>query len=99
SKRAREIGIRMALGAQRRDVLRLVLGEGAKYASIGVALGLIAAFALTRLMSSELYGVRPADPFVFATVASLLSGVTLLACYIPARRALGLAPLTPPRPD
>jgi putative ABC transport system permease protein len=93
SKRAREIGIRIALGAQRRDVLRLVLGEGAKYAAIGVTLGLIAAVVLTRLMSSELYGVRPTDPLVFVIVASLLFGVTLLACYLPARRAMRVDPL------
>src|SRR5262249_13099391 len=88
SKRVREIGLRIALGPQPRAVLRLVLGEGAKHAAIGVGIGLIAAFGLTRLMSSELYGVQPADPFVFAAVATLLFGVTLLACYIPARRAM-----------
>jgi putative ABC transport system permease protein len=93
SKRAREIGIRIALGAQRRDVLRLVLGEGAKYAAAGVIIGMVAAVGLTQLMASELYAVRPADPLVFAVVASLLFAVTLLACYIPARRAMRVDPL------
>jgi predicted permease len=93
SKRAREIGIRIALGAQRRDVLRLVLGEGAKYAAAGVIIGMAAALALTRLMASELYAVHPADPLVFASVTSLLFAVTLLACYVPARRAMRVDPL------
>jgi putative ABC transport system permease protein len=93
SKRSREIGIRLALGAQRRDVLALVLVEGARYAATGVVIGMAAAVGLTRLMASELYAVRPADPLVFAIVASLLFAVTLLACYLPARRAMRVDPL------
>jgi putative ABC transport system permease protein len=93
SKRAREIGIRLALGAQRRDVLKLVLVEGARYAATGVVIGMAAAFGLTRLMASELYAVQPTDPLVFASVTSLLFAVTLLACYVPARRAMRVDPL------
>jgi putative ABC transport system permease protein len=93
STRAREIGIRLALGAQRRDVLRLVMGEGAKHALLGITIGLAGAFLVTRLLSGELYGVSPTDPLVFGTVASLVFAVTLLACYIPARRAMRVDPL------
>jgi predicted permease len=93
SRRAREIGIRIALGAQRRDVLRLVVGEGATYSLIGISIGLAGAFALTRLMSSELYGVSPTDPLAFGAMAILLFAVTLLACYLPARRAIRVDPL------
>jgi putative ABC transport system permease protein len=93
SRRAREIGIRIALGAQRRDVLRLVVGEGATYTLLGIAIGLAGALALTRLMASELYGVSPTDPLVFGAMATLLFGVTLLACYVPARRAMRVDPL------
>ena len=93
ARRTQEIGIRMALGAQPRDVLRLVVGEGARLAGIGVALGLAASLAVTRLMSSLLFGVKAADPFTFLGVALLLSLVVLAACYIPARRAMRLDPL------
>ncbi len=93
SKRAREIGIRIALGAQRRDVLRLVVGEGAEYAVVGITIGMVGALMVTRMMSSELYGVSPADPLAFGAVASLLFVVTLLACYIPAQRAMRVDPL------
>jgi putative ABC transport system permease protein len=93
SKRAREIGIRLALGAQRRDVFRLVVGEGAKHALLGIAIGLAGAAIVTRLMSSELYGVSPTDPLAFGSVAGLLFAVTLLACYVPARRAMRVDPL------
>jgi predicted permease len=91
--RVREIGIRMALGAQRRDVLWLVMGEGAKFAFLGIAIGLAAAFAATRLMTSELYGVTATDPVTFGGVAALLAAVSLLACYIPARRAMRVDPI------
>jgi predicted permease len=93
ANRVREIGIRMALGAQRRDVLWLVMGEGAKFSFLGIAIGLGGAFAATRLMSSELYGVTATDPVTFGGVAALLAAVSLLACYIPARRAMRVDPI------
>ena len=93
SRRTREIGIRIALGAQRRDVFRLIVGEGATYSLLGITIGLVGALVLTRLMSSELYGVSPTDPLAFGAMASLLFAVTLLACYIPARRAMRVDPL------
>lgn len=88
SQRTHEIGIRLALGAERRDVLCLVLRQGMGVTMIGVAIGLAAAFGLTRLMSSLLFGVSASDPFTFAAVAALLFGIALVACYIPARRAM-----------
>jgi len=93
SQRIREIGVRMALGAQRRDVLRLVLGEGMWIAAIGVAAGVAAALALTRFLSSQLFGVSPTDPLTYSGVALLLAAVALLACYVPARRAMSVDPL------
>ena len=92
-QRTHEIGIRMALGAQQSKVLRQVLGEGLKLAIIGAAIGLAAAFGLTRLMTSLLYGVSPTDPLTFAAVAALLVTVALAACYIPARRAAAVDPM------
>jgi predicted permease len=91
-QRTHEIGIRMALGAERRDVLRMVLGEGAKMALLGVLLGLIGAFVLTHLMASMLFGISAHDPLTFIGVASLLALVALAACYIPARRAASVDP-------
>jgi putative ABC transport system permease protein len=91
--RTREIGIRMALGAQRRQVMRLVLFHGAALGFAGVGIGIVAALLLTRLMSALLYGVRATDPLAFGAVAVLLSVVILVACYIPARRAMHTDPM------
>jgi predicted permease len=88
-----EIGIRMALGAQRRDVMRLILVRGARLALAGLAIGTLAAFGLTRLMASLLYGVSASDPLTFAAVAIVLLAVALAACYVPARRAMRVDPI------
>lgn len=91
--RTREIGLRLALGAQPSEVLRLVVGQGMKLVLIGTGLGLITAFAVTRVMARLLFGVSATDPLTFAAVALLLMLVALLACYLPARRATQVDPL------
>ena len=93
TQRTREIGIRMALGARRADVLRLVLGTGLVVAMVGLALGAGAAFGVTRYLKSILFDVQPADPITFIAVGALLLCVALLACYLPARRAATVDPL------
>jgi putative ABC transport system permease protein len=92
-ERTREIGIRMAMGAQAEDVLKLVLKQGTMLIAMGLSLGLAAAFALTRVISSFLFAVSPTDPATFATIAFLLGAVALVACYIPARRAAKVDPI------
>jgi putative ABC transport system permease protein len=93
SRRSHEIGIRMAVGAQRRDILRLILGQGAKLALLGLGSGVVFALLLTRLMESLLYNVSATDPLTFAGVAIILLGVAVTACYIPARRAMRVDPI------
>ncbi len=93
TRRIHELGIRVALGASRREIVSLVLRQGLRLAAIGMAAGLVAALALTRFMAALLYGVGAADPATLAAVALLLGGIALLACYIPARRATAVDPV------
>jgi putative ABC transport system permease protein len=93
TQRTHEIGIRMTLGAQKGDVLRLVVVQGLKLAVVGVAAGLLAALALSRLATSFLYGVEAADPLTLLAVSVVLIGVTAAACLVPARRAARVDPL------
>ena len=93
TQRSHEIGIRMAIGAQQRDVFKMVIGRGMMLTLIGVVFGLLGAFGLTRLMSTMLFGVEPTDPITFVSIGILLIGVALVACYMPGRRATKVDPL------
>jgi len=93
-QRTQEIGIRMALGAQRSDIVYLVLGEGTKMALLGAAVGTVASLILTRLMAKQLFGVSAQDPLTYASVVVVLMLVAVVACYIPARRAVRVDPMT-----
>jgi putative ABC transport system permease protein len=93
SQRTHEIGIRMALGAKRVDVLKLVIAQGMRLVAIGILLGGVSAFLLTRIMTDLLYGVSPTDPTVFWSISILLILVSLLACYLPARKATLVDPM------
>jgi putative ABC transport system permease protein len=92
TQRTHEIGIRMAIGARPRDVFTMILGHGMKLALIGVVIGLVGAFALTRLMATMLFGVEPTDATTFAGISLILITVALLACYLPGRRATKVEP-------
>ncbi|MBV9434467.1 MAG: ABC transporter permease, partial [Acidobacteria bacterium] len=92
-QRTQEIGVRMSLGAQRADVLGLILRDGARFTLVGIGLGLLAALALTRLMSSMLFGISASDPLTYLSVSTLLCAVAFLACYVPAHRAMNVNPV------
>ena len=93
AQRTQEIGIRVALGARRDDVLKLIIGEGLRLTLIGIAIGIAGSLAFARFLSSMLYGVTPTDPLTVVAVSCLLLLVALLACYLPARHAVRLDPL------
>jgi ABC-type antimicrobial peptide transport system permease subunit len=92
-QRVQEIGIRMAMGADQGKIMRLVLGQGMRLASVGTALGLAGAYGLTRLLAKFLFGVKSSDPLAFSIVAVTLIVVTLLAAFVPARRAMRVDPI------
>jgi putative ABC transport system permease protein len=93
SRRTNEIGIRMAMGAQRGDILRIAVGEGAMIVVFGVTAGLMGSLILTRFLQTMLFDVKPNDPITFAAISGLLAAVTLAACFVPARRATRVDPL------
>jgi ABC-type antimicrobial peptide transport system permease subunit len=99
AQRTKEIGVRMALGADRVDVLKMIIGEGMALTLAGVVVGLSLALALTRMLASYLYGVSAADPLTYLATTLLLIVAALLACYFPARRAAGVDPMTALRHD
>jgi ABC-type antimicrobial peptide transport system permease subunit len=99
SQRTHEIGVRVALGAQRSDILRMALGEGMLLVAIGLGVGLIGAAIVTRFLRSMLYSVTATDPLTFASIAMLLAAVALFACFIPAQRATQVDPLVALRED
>jgi ABC-type antimicrobial peptide transport system permease subunit len=92
AQRSQEIGIRMALGARRREIIRLVVGEGMLTVAVGIGLGMIAAVGLSRFLASLLYAVRPNDPPTFVVISCLIAMVALAACVLPARRAMQVDP-------
>ena len=93
TQRRREIGIRMALGAERSDVLNIVVGQGFKLTLTGLGIGILASLALTRLLASLLYGVKPTDPLTYIVVSLLLTALALFASYLPARNATKVDPM------
>jgi ABC-type antimicrobial peptide transport system permease subunit len=93
SQRTGEIGVRMALGADRMDVVRLILRQGMLLTGIGIVLGLALSFAVTRLLADLLYGIKPGDPLTYVSVSLLLAAVALVSCYLPARRAASVDPM------
>jgi len=99
SQRTQEIGVRVALGAQHGDVLRLVVRDGAVLGGVGIAIGLVGALAVTRFLRTMLFGISPFDPMSFVAVSSMLAGIALVASYVPARRAAKVDPVEALRYD